>query len=189
MTSMRGQFSPAYEGFSNPEGLIHLSALAWSPDGRTLVAYSRNLLTVLSVDLDPGSLIRTAIKAKVSSPRIDTLSFSPDGHHLIGVGDRFTLWFTTFGTLLRRHLSEIKQAEAIGMLNLPVLRESVDVARSPLSKYQMLPRNGKPINQWRNKNTAFTEVASELRATLYRVGAASITRDTSFAHELAKIPD
>jgi hypothetical protein len=102
---------PLYEHALDPRRRIDRCTAAWSRDGRTLVAYWRNLLTVLSVD--PNNVSRAAIHITVRCPRLETLSFSSDGRYLIGVGDRFALWLTDSWQLVaERPLPDNKPAKA-----------------------------------------------------------------------------
>src|SRR6266567_2635497 len=57
---------------------------------------------------------------------------------------------------LERH--NTKEARVI-----PIILRPIDFENAPFSKLQVLPRNGKPITKWRNRDDAFQEVAKEIR--------------------------
>src|SRR5690242_4224174 len=49
---------------------------------------------------------------------------------------------------------------------IPIILKPVDWTDAPFSKLQVLPRNRKPITSWKDRNTAFLEVATAIRETL-----------------------
>ena len=49
---------------------------------------------------------------------------------------------------------------------VPIIIEPCDWKASPLGKLKALPRDGKPVVEWPNKNAAFLDVVSELRRIL-----------------------
>lgn len=51
-------------------------------------------------------------------------------------------------------------------LVIPVLLRPVDLDATPFAHLQCLPRNGKPVTQWDNQDTALREIAKELRHLL-----------------------
>lgn len=46
---------------------------------------------------------------------------------------------------------------------IPVILRPVDWQSSPMSKLQVLPKDGKPITDWRSHDKAFTDIAREIR--------------------------
>jgi WD40 repeat protein len=59
---------------------------------------------------------------------------------------------------------ELNQAISRDKRIIPVLLEPCDWFGSPLSKFQALPRNGKPITTWNKRDEAFAEVAAAIVA-------------------------
>ena len=46
---------------------------------------------------------------------------------------------------------------------IPIILRPVDLKDSPLSKLQFLPKDGKPVTKWSNRDEAFLDVAQEIR--------------------------
>jgi len=46
---------------------------------------------------------------------------------------------------------------------VPIIVEPSDWLSSPLAKFKALPRDGKPVSEWTNSNTAFLDIVNELR--------------------------
>jgi len=61
------------------------------------------------------------------------------------------------GRALERH-------EANEAVVIPIILKPVDWYNSPFGKLQALPRDGKAITTWRNRDEGFTQVARELRS-------------------------
>lgn len=57
----------------------------------------------------------------------------------------------------------ISRHEAGEIKVVPIILEPCDWRASPLAKFKALPRDGKPISEWTNQNTAFLDVVRELR--------------------------
>jgi TIR domain len=49
---------------------------------------------------------------------------------------------------------------------IPVILRSVDWRGAPFAKLQALPKDGKPLTSWPNKDEAFTDVARGIREAL-----------------------
>jgi hypothetical protein len=49
---------------------------------------------------------------------------------------------------------------------IPVILRSVDWHTAPFAKLQALPRDGKPVTSWKNRDEAFTDVARGIRETV-----------------------
>ena len=60
--------------------------------------------------------------------------------------------------LERHHLGEARV--------IPIIIESCDWKSTPLRDLKALPRNGKPVSNWTNKNDAYLDVVQELRRVL-----------------------
>jgi hypothetical protein len=57
----------------------------------------------------------------------------------------------------------IDRHEAGEITIVPIILEPCDWVSSPLARFKALPRDGKPISEWTNQNTAFLDVVRELR--------------------------
>lgn len=63
----------------------------------------------------------------------------------------------------REMAGAIARHEAGTMRVVPIIVEPCDWKVTPLQKFKALPRDGKPISEWTNANTAYLDVATELR--------------------------
>lgn len=59
--------------------------------------------------------------------------------------------------------SAIKRHEAGVLSIIPIIIEPCDWKVSPLQRFKALPKDGKPISEWTNENTAFLDIITELR--------------------------
>lgn len=82
--------------------------------------------------------------------------------------------------------AELKRAQTSSIKIVPVLLQRVDSIS--LAAYQMLPRNGVPINQWESTDTALDEIVPELRKIYVEVRDSIAARHMSFADLLSEIP-
>ncbi len=65
---------------------------------------------------------------------------------------------------------------------IPIIVEPCDWTSSPLGKFKALPRDGKPISEWPNQNSAYLDVVRELRRILEtRRDTVSGTEHTPFS--------
>jgi hypothetical protein len=46
---------------------------------------------------------------------------------------------------------------------IPIILRSVDLGQTPFSKLQPLPRNGKPVDTWRNADEIWSNIVQEIR--------------------------
>ena len=46
---------------------------------------------------------------------------------------------------------------------VPIIVEPCDWKNSPLNKLKVIPKDGKPINEWTNENAAYLNIVTELR--------------------------
>lgn len=58
----------------------------------------------------------------------------------------------------------LERADAGSMRVIPVILEPCDWLASPLKQFKALPKDGKPVSDWANPNTAFMNVIDEIRA-------------------------
>lgn len=65
---------------------------------------------------------------------------------------------------------------------IPIIVEPCDWTSSPLGKFKALPRDGRPISEWTNQNSAYLDVVRELRRILQpRKDTVPGTERTSFS--------
>lgn len=57
----------------------------------------------------------------------------------------------------------IERSSDSGVYIVPIILEPSDWHSTPLGQFNALPRDGKPISEWTNKNTALHEVVKSLR--------------------------
>jgi hypothetical protein len=55
------------------------------------------------------------------------------------------------------------ELQSAGMIIVPVIVEPCDWLSTPLSDFKAVPRDGKPISNWENINTAFLDVVQNIR--------------------------
>lgn len=65
---------------------------------------------------------------------------------------------------------------------IPVIVRPCEWQSSPLQKLKALPRDGKPISEWKNEDTAYLDIVSEIRRT-----AESVTKDTERPVEIGPL--
>ncbi|HVB75559.1 MAG TPA: trypsin-like peptidase domain-containing protein [Ktedonobacteraceae bacterium] len=118
----------------------------------------QNLITDwYAAKIIPGEEPSEQIKKHLDSARIILLLISPDymfsEHH-----DTVEV---------KRAMERSKSGEAV---IIPVLlRSFADWTAAPFGKLLAIPRNGKPINRWADKDEAFAEVAKEIRAVVHNL--------------------
>lgn len=49
---------------------------------------------------------------------------------------------------------------------IPIILRSVDWRGAPFARLQALPKDGKPVTEWPNRDAAFTDVAKGIRAVV-----------------------
>jgi hypothetical protein len=57
----------------------------------------------------------------------------------------------------------VERHEAGELTIVPIVLEPCDWQASPLKQFKAVPKDGKPISEWTNQNTAFLDVVTELR--------------------------
>src|SRR5260370_10438538 len=57
---------------------------------------------------------------------------------------------------------------------IPIILRPTDWHNTPLGKLQALPKDGKPITTWRNRDTAFLDVAKGLRKAIEEMSRISL---------------
>ncbi len=56
-----------------------------------------------------------------------------------------------------------REARGDNITVIPIIVSECDWKHTPLGERQGLPRNGKPITEWQQRDKAWTEVAKEIR--------------------------
>jgi hypothetical protein len=57
----------------------------------------------------------------------------------------------------------IQRQQAGELMIVPIILEPCDWLSTPFSKFKALPKDGKPVSTWENRNTAFLDVAQNIR--------------------------
>src|SRR4051794_9265877 len=75
------------------------------------------------------------------------------------------MWTTRSATLrfMTRMLGLGQRHEAGTARVIPVILRSVDWHTAPFGKLQALPKDGKPVASWKDRDEAFTDVARGIR--------------------------
>jgi hypothetical protein len=60
----------------------------------------------------------------------------------------------------------MERYEARDVYIIPVLLRTVDWIRSPLGRFQALPKDAKPVTKWADCDEAFMNIAQGIRALL-----------------------
>ena len=63
----------------------------------------------------------------------------------------------------------IKRHEAGNAQVIPIILRSVDWSGAPFAKLQVLPMGAKPINEWTKRDTAWTNVSTNIRKAIERL--------------------
>lgn len=113
-------------------------------------------------DIMAGGEIDREIAKQLNECRLFLALVSPDF-----LSSRYC-YETEMTNAIRRH-------DAGEITVVPIILEPCDWLSSPLSKFKALPRDGKPISEWTNQNTAFLDIVTELR----RLAASTSVADSN----------
>lgn len=80
-----------------------------------------------------------------------------------------------YGEEMRIALERHEQQRAVV---IPIILRPVDWAGAPFAKLQALPRDGKAITLWRNRDEAFSLVAREIREVVIALGRPALQPDS-----------
>jgi hypothetical protein len=73
---------------------------------------------------------------------------------------------------------------------IPVILRSCDWRGAPFSRLQALPKSARPINEWNNRDEAFTDVARGLRLVCEELLINSVKEETPLvAHQIPQPPE
>jgi hypothetical protein len=114
----------------------------------------------------PGTDWEQAIDTHLMTAQIILLLISPD----------FLASDYCYGRELHQAL---KQQEAGGAILIPLLVRPVDWQSASFAHLQYLPRNGKPVTSWRDRDEAFSTVARELRTIIEEIPLTAGSADSS----------
>lgn len=72
--------------------------------------------------------------------------------------------FLNSGYCYDKEMARAIERHAAGeIVIVPIILEPCDWLASPLKEFKAIPKDGKPISEWTNKNTAWLDVVTELR--------------------------
>jgi hypothetical protein len=128
---------------------VHLASLR--REGRIQEWFDRDILA--------GDELDEEIAEQLESCELFLLLVSPDFLHSDYCVEK------EMARALERHAA--REARVI-----PIIIEPCDWTSSPLRKLKALPRDGKPISDWTNPNTAYLNVIQEIRRILDEGGGA-----------------
>ena len=103
--------------------------------------------------IGPGNEWENSISDHLDSAQIILLLISPDF-----IGSNY-IYDIELKRAMERH--EAEEAQVI-----PIILRPCDWKTASFSKLQALPRDGKPIVKWGNRDEAFLQIASEIRDLL-----------------------
>jgi hypothetical protein len=124
-----------------------------------------------------GGRIDDEVKRQLDSSQLFLALVSPD--------------FLNSGYCYDKEMTRAIERDAAGeMAIVPIIAEPCDWLASPLGKFKAIPRDGKAISEWTNKNTAWLDVVTELRRLVRSTSAAapSAAAAASRAPTAVKVP-
>jgi hypothetical protein len=111
-------------------------------EGRITSWYDRQIAAGATIDRDIGK--------QLDSCQIFVALVSPD--------------FLNSGYCYDKEMTRsIERHEAGQLVIIPVILEPCEWLASPLKQFKAIPKDGKPISEWTNKNTAWLDVVTDLR--------------------------
>ena len=72
---------------------------------------------------------------------------------------------------------------------VPIILEPCDWLVSPLKQFKAVPRDGKPVSDWVNQNTAFLDVVTELRRVTQSISSSPEAEQTPTHNKTVKSPN
>jgi hypothetical protein len=121
---------------------LHTHLAMLKREGKIIGWFDREILA--------GSDVDQEINSKLANSDLFLALVSPD--------------FLASSYCYEREVAEaIVRHEAGTIRVVPIIIEPCDWKATPLQKFKALPRDGKPIAEWTNANTAYLDVVSELR--------------------------
>jgi TIR domain len=121
---------------------LHTHLAVLRREGTIVDWHDRNILAGAVIDLN--------VDAQLESSQLMLALVSPD--------------FLSSQYCYEKEMKRAMELHAAGRLVIiPVIVEPCDWLSSPLKQFKALPRDGKPISEWTNQNTALLDVVGELR--------------------------
>lgn len=116
-------------------------------------------------DILPGSAIDDQVIASLRSSDLFLAILTPD--------------YINSGYCYEKEFKLAQELQKSGDLTIvPVIAEPCDWLSTPFQQFKALPKDGKPITDWNNKNTAFLDVVQALRKLI----AGSNTVEATLPH-------
>jgi nucleoside phosphorylase len=108
---------------------------------------------VYAHDIGQGGLMKADLTARLQQAKLILLLISPD--------------FLFSDSLYEEQLQPALQLQEDNKARIiPILLRTTGLEDTPLEKFVVLPRNNKPIVEWRSRDAAFAEVAKEIREVI-----------------------
>jgi len=118
-------------------------------------------------DIYAGSQLDATISRELESSQLFIALLSPD--------------YIASGYCYEKEFKKALEMQKQGaMIIVPVICEPCDWLNTPFSEFKALPKDGKPISDWQNANTAFLDIIFELRNILGSIGMAPDTAAINF---------
>ncbi|HEY6540699.1 MAG TPA: TIR domain-containing protein [Ktedonobacteraceae bacterium] len=103
-----------------------------------------------SQQIEPGQEWEHETANHIDSAQIILLLISPS--------------FLASDQLYENEMMRAMERQALGAARIiPIILRSVDLGRTPFKKLLALPRNGKPVDTWRNADEIWSSIAQEIR--------------------------
>jgi tetratricopeptide (TPR) repeat protein len=71
---------------------------------------------------------------------------------------------------------------------IPIVVRDCDWKGAPFGRLQVVPRDGKPVTSWHNRDEAFAEIAKEIRATLETIQRLTLSTPPTALPKIWQIP-
>ncbi|RYC70025.1 toll/interleukin-1 receptor domain-containing protein [Spirosoma sordidisoli] len=113
-------------------------------------------------DIVAGGQLDTTISSSLSKSRLFLALLSPD-------------YIASNYCYDREFSTALEMQERGEIIIVPIIVEPCDWHNTPFSQFKALPRDGKAISLWENKNTAFLDVIQNLRKLAQSAGSAQGT--------------
>ena len=124
-------------------------------------------------DILAGDRFDEAIEAELNSADIFLALASPD--------------FLASSYCVEKEMARAIERDSAGELRIiPVILEPCEWLKTPLGKFKATPKDGKPVAEWPNANSAYLDVTTEIRRIVEsknKAGDASATRNPPGALE------
>ena len=121
----------------------------------TILKRSGSIQTWSNRDIIAGEELEYAIQSHLNSADIILLLVSPN--------------FMASDNLYEQAKRATERAETREARVIPIILRHTDWRNAPFHTLQVLPRSGKPIIEWKNRDEVFSEVAKEIRQVAIRL--------------------